>query len=110
MVTVGTFAANDGIITYQMACSNCHSPTMAKGMGAPAAFDKKAWDVRFKQAKIAVKNHPEQYKTPLDYLLTSVIKGKNLMHHGGMCHESNLHKRNCTKEAYIQAIQYMSGQ
>lgn len=109
LISTTTFATNPGIVTYQMACSNCHSPTLAKRIGAPAAFDKKAWDIRFKQAKIAVKNHPERYKTQLDYLLSSVIRGKNLMHHGGLCRESNLHKKNCTHEAYIQAIQYMSG-
>ncbi len=99
-----------GKVTYQMACSNCHAPSLAKGMGAPAAFDKKAWKARFKTAKIEAKNNPQRYNTPLDYLLTSVINGKNLMHHGGLCHESTVHSKNCTKKAYVEAIRYMSGQ
>ena len=112
IIHVNAFAADSvGRETYQLACSHCHSPTLAKGIGAPAAFDKKAWKERFKQASLAVKNHPQRYKTPMSYLLTSVIKGKNLMHHGGLCKESaSAPEKHCSTEAFVQAIQYMSGQ
>lgn len=110
MVSISSHAEkNQGMLTYQMACSRCHSPSLAKGMGAPAAFDKKAWKSRFKKAETEVKNNPQRYKTPTDYLLTSVIKGKNLMHHGGLCRESTTNDKYCSKTAYIEAIQYMSG-
>ena len=109
MLAVGASAQNLGKATYKMACSHCHAPTLAKGMGAPAAFDKKAWAERFKNAKMEVKKNPHRYKTSLDYLLSSVIHGKNLMHHGGLCHESTDPDKNCSNTAYIQAIQYMSG-
>ena len=78
--TAAVLAEQLGKTTYQMACSHCHAPNLAKGMGAPAAFDKKAWGERFKNAKIEVKNNPHRYKTSLDYLLSSVINGKNLMY------------------------------
>lgn len=106
---VGALADNLGKKTYQLACSNCHAPQLAKRIGAPAAFDKKDWNKRFKTAEIEAKKNPQLYQTSLDYLLNSVIKGKNLMHHGGLCHEAPESDKNCSKEAYIQAIHYMSG-
>lgn len=109
ILSTHALADNLGKITYQHACSNCHSPRLANGMRAPAAFDKQAWNARFKKAKIESRNNPQRYKSPLDYLLSSVIKGKNLMHHGGLCHESSVLEKNCSNEAYIQAIEYMSG-
>lgn len=109
IIHVGSFAENLGKVTYQMACRNCHSPVLAKGIGAPAAFDKMAWNKRFKKAKAEAKNNPLRYKTDVDYLLNSVINGKNLMHHGGLCHESTVPEKNCSNAAFIQAIQYMSG-
>jgi len=108
-IHVGASADNLGRVTYQTACSTCHAPNLAKSIGAPAAFDKKAWKVRFKKAKMEAKKDPQRYKTPADYLLNSVIKGKNLMHHGGLCHESKIAEKYCSNEAFIQAIQYMSG-
>ena len=110
IINASAQAEDLGKATYQIACSNCHAPALAKGMGAPAAFDKKAWKARFKTATIEAKDNPQRYKTPLDYLLNSVINGKNLMHHGGLCHESTVHSKNCSRTAYIQAIRYMSGE
>lgn len=31
------------------------------------------------------------------------------MHHGGLCHEADTPNKNCSDEALIQAIHYMSG-
>jgi cytochrome c5 len=103
------FAVDDlGKVTYQIACSNCHALNYSKAMGSPAVHDKKAWKQRFKNAQQEVKRNPHKYKTSLDYLLHSVINGKKLMHHGGLCHESNVPKRNCSDAAFVAAIQYMS--
>ena len=101
-------ADNLGKTTYEIACQNCHAPKLAKGIKAPAAFDKKAWDERFKQAKIKVKNNPQRFKTPIDYLLYSVTIGKGLMAHGGLCKEADVPHKNCSDDALIQAIHYMS--
>lgn len=103
-------ADNLGKTTYQIACQNCHAPKLALAIKAPAAFNKKEWDVRFKLAMLAVKNNPKEYKTPIDYLLYSVKIGKGLMHHGGLCHEAEIPNKNCSDEALIQAIHYMSDQ
>ena len=108
-IHIGSSAENLGAVTYHMACSHCHASNVAKSIGAPAAFDKKAWKARFKQAKWEAKKNPQHYPAPMDYLLNSVNKGKNLMQHGGLCSESNVPKKNCSKEAFTQAILYMSG-
>lgn len=102
-------AAELGESTYNIACSTCHSPKYASSIGAPEAFNKKQWKQRFKSAKIAHKNQPERYSSPLDYLLQQVKKGKGLMHHGGLCKESHHDDKNCTDDALMSAIQYMSG-
>lgn len=109
IINVGASADGLGKATYEMACSHCHAPKLAKRMGSPAAFNKKAWSERFKKAKVESKKNPERYKTSMDYLLNSVINGKNLMHHGGLCHESTSIQKNCTRKAFIDAIHYMSG-
>lgn len=49
------FAKNLGKYTYEIACKNCHAPNLAQAIKAPPAFDKKAWKLRFKQAKIEAK-------------------------------------------------------
>lgn len=101
-------ANNPGKTTYEIACQNCHAPQLAAGLKAPAAFDKKAWDARFKKADLEAKNNPVQYKSAMAYLLNSVIIGKGLMHHGGLCKEADIPNKNCSDEALIQAIHYMS--
>ena len=101
--------ANDlGKTTYEIACKNCHDPKLAPAIKAPAAFDKKAWRGRFKKAKLEVKKDPARFKTPIDYLLYSVTIGKGLMAHGGLCKEANTPNKDCSDEALIQAIHYMS--
>ena len=97
-----------GETTYKIACQNCHSPDLAQAIKAPAAFDKRAWDARFQNANIEARNNPSRYKTPMDYLLYSVTIGKGLMHHGGLCHEAEIPNKNCSNEALMQAIYYMS--
>lgn len=101
------FASDLGKYTYEIACQNCHAPKLAKSIKAPAAFDKKTWKLRFKQAKIEAKNNPSQFETPMDYLLYSVKIGKGLMHHGGLCKEANIPNTNCSDDALIAAINYM---
>ena len=109
IINVNVFAVNDlGQVTYQIACSNCHAVNYSKAIGSPAVHDKKAWKQRFKNAQREAKNNPQKYKTSLDYLLHSVTHGKKLMHHGGLCHESNVPKKNCSNEAFVAPIQYMS--
>ncbi|KGP63615.1 cytochrome C [Legionella norrlandica] len=102
------FADNLGKYTYEIACKNCHAPQLAKSIKAPAAFDKKAWKLRFQQAKKEAKNNPIQFQTPMDYLLYSVKIGKGLMHHGGLCKEANIPNNNCSDDALVAAINYMS--
>ena len=97
-----------GKTTYQIACQNCHAPQLATAIKAPAAFNKKEWAARFKNANLEVKNNPKEFKTPMDYLLYSVKIGKGLMQHGGLCHEAEIPNKNCSDEALIQAIHYMS--
>lgn len=101
-------ADNLGKKTYEIACKNCHASQLSKAIKAPAAFDKKAWDERFKQAKIEVKNNPQEFKSPINYLLYSVTIGKGLMVHGGLCKEADIPNKNCSDDALIQAIHYMS--
>ncbi|MDI1352700.1 MAG: cytochrome C [bacterium] len=102
--------ADDGLgkTTYEIACKNCHAPQLAKAIKAPAAFNKKEWEKRFQNAGLEVKNNPKQYKTAMDYLLYSVTIGKGLMQHGGLCNEAQTPNKNCSNEALIQAIHYMS--
>jgi cytochrome c5 len=99
---------NLGKTTYEIACQNCHAPKVAVGLKAPAAFDKKAWNARFKHADLEAKNNPTQFKSTMAYLLYSVTIGKGLMHHGGLCKEADIPNKNCSDEALIQAIHYMS--
>ncbi|APF03344.1 TPA: c-type cytochrome [Legionella pneumophila] len=101
------FADNLGKYTYEIACKSCHAPDLAKAIKAPPAFDKKAWKLRFKQAKIEAKNNPSQFETPMDYLLYNVKIGKGLMHHGGLCKEADVPNTDCSDEALIAAINYM---
>ena len=102
------FANGLGKTTYEIACKNCHAPQLAIGLSAPAAFNKKDWAPRFKQAKLKAKANPTQFKSPIDYLLYNVKLGKGLMHHGGLCQEADIPHKNCSDEALIQAIHYMS--
>ncbi len=97
-----------GKSTYEVSCKSCHAPQFAVGIKAPAAFDKKAWDIRFKNAELEAKNNPTEYKTAMDYLLYKIKLGKGLMPHSGLCKEADVPKKNCSDEAFIQAIQYMS--
>ncbi len=108
VVNTVVLANNLGKTIYEAACQNCHGPQLAKAINAPAAFDKKAWGKRFKQAKLAVNNNPKQFKTPINYLLYSVTIGKGLMAHGGLCKEADVPNKNCSNDALIQAIHYMS--
>lgn len=101
-------ADNLGKTTYEIACQNCHAPQLAVGLKAPAAFDKKAWNARFKNAEFKAKNNPARFKNEMAYLLYSVTIGKGLMHHGGLCKEADIPNSNCSDEALIQAINYMS--
>ena len=103
------YADDLGAKTYNMACSNCHSPKLASSIGAPPAFVNKEWRKRYKEAKLACKEHPEKYKSATDYFLQQVKKGKGLMHHGGLCNESQHKEKDCSDEALIAAIKYMSG-
>lgn len=93
---------------YQKACSNCHAPKLAKGLQAPAAFDQKAWSARLQQAKQAAKQNPGRYKNEYDYLYHQVMVGRGLMHHGGLCKEAGLTANDCSKQAMIAVIKYMS--
>jgi len=106
-INVSIYASQLGKTTYEMACQNCHSPKLAIGMKAPAAFDKAAWDARFANAALEAKNNPTKYKSAMDYLLYSVKIGKGLMHHGGLCHEANMPNKDCSDEALMDAIDYM---
>ncbi|KTC86567.1 c-type cytochrome [Legionella brunensis] len=110
LCVVSTVVSADdlGRTTYEIACQNCHAPKLAKAIKAPAAFDKKAWNIRFKHASIEAKRHPARFKTAIDYLLYSVKLGKGLMHHGGLCNEASIPDKNCSDEALIQAIHYMA--
>ncbi|KTC80314.1 c-type cytochrome [Legionella cherrii] len=107
-IHTASFAEDLGKTTYQISCQNCHAAQFAVGMKAPAAFDKKAWSVRFKNAELEAKQNPTEYKTAMDYLLYSMKRGKGLMPHSGLCKEVDAPQKNCSDEAFIQAIQYMS--
>lgn len=108
VINTVVFANDLGKTTYQIACQNCHAPQLAKGIKAPAAFNKKAWGIRFKNAEMEARKNPARYKTAMDYLLYSVKIGKGLMHHSGLCNESDVPNKNCSDEALIQAIHYMA--
>lgn len=98
-----------GRSVYALVCQRCHSPKYAAAIGAPAAGDEEAWRPRLKRAAIESKHHPDEFKRPMDYLLYKVRKGKGLMPHGGLCRETGVSQHNCSDEAYVQAIGYMSG-
>lgn len=105
---VVVFADGVGKKTYQSACQNCHAPQLARAINAPAAFNKKEWDIRFKNAAIEAKKNPAQYKSAMDYLLYSLTIGKGLMQHGGLCNESEDVNKDCSRKALIETINYMS--
>ncbi|KTD33661.1 putative Cytochrome c, class I precursor [Legionella moravica] len=107
---ISTIACADelGKKTYDIACQNCHSPKLATAIKAPAAFDKNAWELRFKKAETESENNPSYFKTPMDYLLYSVKMGKGLMYHGGLCNEADVPNKDCSDEALTAAINYMS--
>lgn len=100
------FADDSGQKIYEAACQNCHAPNLAVGMKSPPAFDEKAWAAVFADAAVKAKENPSRFKTPMDYLLYNVKIGKGLMHHSGLCNESEA--LNCSDEALTQAILYMS--
>lgn len=102
-------ASDLGKATYETICQTCHAPRFALGMHAPAAFNKKAWAVRFNDAAIESKNNPAQFKTAMDYLLYKASIGKRLMPHGGLCKEADVPHKNCSEKAIIEAIDYMAG-
>ena len=98
---------NLGQKTYAITCIGCHSPRYAKALGAPAAFDQKAWKIRIDNARKVVEENP-RYRNAFNYLLVQVKTGKNLMPHHGLCLESANPNKSCTDEAYISAIKYMA--
>lgn len=108
VISLNASAEELGKTTYKIACQNCHAPQLASGLKAPAAFDKDAWDTRILHAEMEAKNNPKRYKTAMNYLLSSVKNGKGLMQHGGLCNEASAPQKNCSDEALIAAIQYMS--
>ncbi|MBL7478941.1 c-type cytochrome [Legionella bononiensis] len=110
LISTMSFSNDLGKKTYDIACQNCHSPKLATAIKAPAAFDKNAWQIRFKKAKTESEKNPSYFKTPIDYLLYSVKMGKGLMHHGGLCNEADIPNKDCSDEALIAAINYMSEQ
>ncbi|KTD82240.1 c-type cytochrome [Legionella waltersii] len=109
-VSLSALADDLGKNTYELACKNCHAPNLSPAIKSPAAFDKKAWKTRFEQANQEAKTNPKQFKTGMDYLLYSVKIGKGLMHHGGLCKESEDPNVDCSDKALIAAIMYMSDQ
>lgn len=100
-----------GQLLYKYACSTCHAANKAKGLGAPEAFDKKAWANRIANAKKIVES-THRFKTVDDYFLYHIQLGKGLMHHGGLCNESKIkHKEMvCDEASYLAAIAYMTGE
>lgn len=110
LVSSFALAEDLGKTTYEIACSNCHAPNVSQSIKAPTAFDKKAWDERFRQAKLEAEKNPDEYKSAIDYLLYKVTIGKGLMHHGGLCKEADVPKKDCSNKALEAAIHYMSGQ
>lgn len=108
IVSTNSFAEDLGKKTYDAACQNCHTPKLAKAINAPPAFNKEAWDARFKTASLEAQKNPTRYKSAIDYLLYHVTIGKGLMHHGGLCNESPAKDKDCSNDALIDAIYYMS--
>ncbi len=110
MATISSlvFAGSPGKSLYKTVCQTCHAPDAAKAIGAPAAFDKKAWDIRFAQAARESTLHPSQFPTPMDYLLKNVIHGKKQMPHSGLCHEADVPNKDCSVSALSDAVRYMS--
>ncbi|WP_454781851.1 c-type cytochrome [Legionella sp. WA2022007384] len=108
IICTSVLADDLGKNTYQVTCQTCHAPQFATGIKAPAAFDKKAWEKPFKNAELEAKKNPAEYKTGMDYLLYKMKLGKGLMPHSGLCKEADVPKKNCSDEAFIKAIQYMS--
>lgn len=106
--TTPLIASDLGRKTYEITCKTCHAPPFAKGMHAPAAFDKKAWSIRFNKAEIESKDHPDQFKTAMDYLFYKASIGKGLMPHGGLCKEADVPHKNCSDKAIKEAIYYMA--
>lgn len=106
--TMPLIASDLGKETYEVTCKTCHAFPFSKGMHAPAAFDKKAWGIRFNNAEMESKNHPEQFKTAMDYLLYKASIGKGLMPHGGLCKEADVPHKNCSDKAIKEAIYYMA--
>lgn len=102
-------AADLGKETFEGICKTCHAPYTAKGIHAPAAFDKKAWAKRFEEAALESKKKPTRFKTPMDYLLYRISIGKGLMPHGGLCKETERPNKNCSDKALAEAIYYMAG-
>lgn len=112
-IAINAWAKTDdkqGQLLYKYACSTCHAPKKAKGLGAPAAFDKAAWETRIAKATKAVKE-THRFKTVDDYFLYHIQLGKGLMHHGGLCKESQLKHKElaCDEAGYLSAIKYMRG-
>ncbi|QMT60941.1 cytochrome c5 family protein [Legionella sp. PC997] len=108
VICTSVLADDLGKNTYQVTCKTCHAPQFATGIKAPAAFDKEAWEIRIKNAELEVQKNPTEYKTAMDYLLYRMKLGKGLMPHSGLCKEADVPKKNCSDEAFIQAIQYMA--
>ena len=106
--TTPLIASDLGRNTYEITCKTCHAPPFAKRMHAPAAFDKKAWSIRFNKAEIESKDHPDQFKTAIDYLFYKASIGKGLMPHGGLCKEADVPHKNCSDKAIKEAIYYMA--
>jgi hypothetical protein len=95
---------------YEFACSNCHAPKAAKVMRAPAAFDAAAWKSRVAQAKKIVAEQPNRFKNVDAYFLHQVKIGRGLMHHGGLCFETQKTNKDCSDSALMEAIYYMRSQ
>jgi hypothetical protein len=81
---------NVGHHIYQAACRNCHAPGLSTDIGAPTAFDQKAWKKQLKAARKEAKQDPQKFKDEYSYLAYRVEHGRGLMQHGGLCLESKL--------------------
>lgn len=92
---------------YSQACATCHAANVSKGIGAPTAFDAKAWKQRLTDAE-KHSGPGTRYKDAHAYLLHQINIGRGLMPHHGLCLESKLPKIDCSDSAYLAAIKYMS--
>lgn len=101
---------DQGKALYKAACSNCHAPDKARGLKAPPAFNRAVWQAIKTKAAVQVKSD-KRFKTVDDYLLYQIKIGRGLMHHGGLCKETQVGKTkvSCEDTVYLEAIQYMSG-